>query len=164
MWWDGAVTSPYAPRNPRNPGSPSRGRSQQVQPGATSSHSAMTTGTTTVGRTSGTAAEPRANGIVMALSVLVLLASIGFVVWHVQTWAASVVDSVNACSDAGGGLECLTGPDVQHLVLIPLAAAVGAFSIGIGTGVEAVQGRERGYLLGLAGLVLLAGSVWFSSR
>ncbi|CAM3566178.1 hypothetical protein OCAE111667_15650 [Occultella aeris] len=105
-----------------------------------------------------TQAAPTMPGLVLT-NVLLVLATFAFIIWHVVTWTGPLVDAVAACGDAGGTLDCFTGDAVRTWVFLPLVAAIGAFGASAGTRIETRQGRQRGYLIVLAGFALLVLSI-----
>ncbi|MBZ2199486.1 hypothetical protein [Occultella gossypii] len=166
-----AVTQPWQRppqqgQNPTQPPQPFAGQqgspagqnqaasSQAARPGQNAPATANSAGPTNTAR-------PAMPGLVLT-NVLLVLATLAFIIWHVVTWTGTLVDAVAACGDAGGTLDCFTGDAMRTWLFLPLVAAIGAFGASAGTRIETRQGRQRGYLIGLAGFALLALSISMS--
>ncbi|SEF00596.1 hypothetical protein [Ruania alba] len=116
--------------------------------------------------TQATAARPRpelANPNVGGVVLLLVLASIGYLVWHVIEWTGPFVSSMEACAEAGETITCLTGEEPRKWFYLPIAAVISAWSLAAGARVEGKQGRSRGFLLALAGFTVLGVSAWVSA-
>ncbi|WP_159623478.1 hypothetical protein [Ruania rhizosphaerae] len=96
--------------------------------------------------------------------LLLVLSSIGYLVWHVIQWAEPFVEAMDACARSGQAeLVCLTGTDARRWFYLPLAAVVAAWSLAAGARVEGKQGRTRGFLYAIAGFAILGLSAWQSA-
>ena len=97
------------------------------------------------------------------LSVLLVVASLGYAVWHVLRWGLPLVQTVSSCP-ATRGMHCLVSDAVYAWMYLPLLFLVLCWSFASGAATEANQGRRRGYLYLLAGAVALFLTWWVSIR
>jgi len=97
------------------------------------------------------------------LSVLLVVASLGYSVWHVLRWAIPLLRTISNCP-ATRGMQCLVSDTVYAWVYWPLLFLVLCWSFASGAATEAKQGRRRGYLYLLAGAVALFLAWWVSIR
>ncbi|UFU07694.1 hypothetical protein [Ruania halotolerans] len=105
-------------------------------------------------------ANPNVGGVVL----LLVLASFGYLVWHVIQWTEPFIEALDGCARTGESeVACLTGTDARRWVYLPIAAVITAWSLAAGARVEGKQGRQRGFLLALAGFVVLGISAWVSA-
>jgi hypothetical protein len=148
------------PGQPGSPGRPNPARTHTGQNQAASNQAARPGQNAPAAPNSAgpSRSAPAMPGLVLA-NVALVLATLAFIIWHVVTWSGPLVDAVAACGAAGGTLDCFTGDAVRTWVFLPLVAAIGAFGASAGTRIETRQGRQRGYLICLAGFALLALSI-----
>ena len=97
------------------------------------------------------------------LSVLLVVASLGYALWHALHWAVPLVQTVSSCP-ATRGMQCLVSETVYAWVYLPLLFMVLCWSFASGAATEAKQGRRRGYLYVVAGAVALFLAWWVSIR
>lgn len=97
------------------------------------------------------------------LSALLVVASLGYALWHALHWAFPLVQTVSSCP-ATRGMQCLVSDTVYAWVYLPLLFLVLCWSFASGAATEANQGRRRGYLYVIAGAVALFLAWWVSIR
>ena len=94
-----------------------------------------------------------------ALAVLLVLASLAYLGWHLTAWGAPLLDSLllENCPNPDERMSCVTSDAVHRWVYAPLLAVVVSWSFASGAATEAKNGRARGYLhlvCGFAALVV----------
>ena len=98
-----------------------------------------------------------------ALSVVLVLASLAYAVWHTVRWTGPLVRTVSSCP-ATRGMACLVSDTTYTWIYVPLLCLVLCWSFASGAATEAKQGRRRSWLYLSAGVSAMLLAWWVTIR